>query len=594
MPTIAEMVEKRKERWQEGRGVEYDAQLVAVIANTILDSPELVAQVREKPHLLIEACFSLVDKNKRNVPFFFNDVQRDFIEQTEKLGRSKPFFVLKGRQQGFTTIITAIQLSYAIVRKNFAGFTLADRDDNTKAIFIDKAKVMYNALPERLKPHEKLNSVNEMYFDKLNSSWRVASATANVGRSRTLSFIHYSEAAMYKCSLGDLQKSIAEAAIPDALQVYETTANGFNAAKDLWDSGACHNLFYEWWKTKEYISCEYEYLDTCDQWLIDRLAVLKEKGLSREQLTWYAKKYSAYIDKAAIRQEYPCSPEEAFVSSGDCIFDRDDISNYLSTFNVASRLGRFEYKKVFKELKDDYGNVFGVEQRIEDISFIEDKNGFIFIVEEPFCEKKNGAKRVKPYVIGADTAGTGVDYFTAKVIDNTCGKCVATFRKQKIDEDLFAEQLYCLGKYYNDALLGVEINYSRHPVRVLRQLGYENLYMSKKMTTGADVPENYYGFVTSSVTRPIIISNLVSVMRENIRLETDRETLKEMTTFIKRADGKHAASDGAHDDLVMASAIAHYIGIDYEHQIKDVGNEFDALKEFFNTDIDVGGEFIDW
>lgn len=594
MTTIAEMVQKRKQRWQEGRGIEHDALLTAWNADHILDTPELVAQVKEKPHLLIECCFSLVDKNKRNVPFFLNDVQKDFIEQTERLGRNKPFFVLKGRQQGFTTIITAIQLSYAIVRRNFAGFTLADRDDNTKAIFIDKAKVMYNALPERLKPHEKLNSVNEMYFDKLNSSWRVASATANVGRSRTLSFIHYSEAAQYRCSLAELQKSIAAAAVSDALQVYETTAKGFNEAKELWDSGACHNLFYEWWRTAEYVSTEYEYLEGADAWLSDRLKVLESKGLSREQMTWYAKTYAQYIDKSAIRQEYPCSPEEAFVSSGDCIFDRDAISNYLSSFNVKSRLGRFEYKKVFKELKDDYGNVLGVEQRIEDISFIEDRNGFISIVEEPFAEGKNDAKRVKPYVIGADTAGTGIDYFTAKVIDNTCGKCVATLHKQRIDEDLFAEQLYCLGKYYNDALLGVEINYSRHPVRVLRQLGYENLYMSRKMTTGADVPENYYGFVTSSVTRPIIISNLVSVMRENICLETDRETLKEMTTFIKRDDGKQAASDGAHDDLVMASAIAHYIAIDYEHQIKTLENTFDALTEFFNTDLGSENTFVEW
>lgn len=594
MVTIEEMVQKRKLRWQEGRGIEYDSQLVAVIADTILDTPELVAQVKEKPHLLIECCFSLVDKNKKNVPFFLNDVQRDFIEQTEKLGRSKPFFVLKGRQQGFTTIITAIQLSYAIVRRNFAGFTLADRDDNTKAIFIDKAKVMYNALPERLKPHEKLNSVNELYFDKLNSSWRVASATANVGRSRTLSFIHYSEAAQYRCSLADLQKSIAAAAVADALQVYETTAKGFNEAKELWDSGACHNLFYEWWRTPEYVSTEYEYLQNCDGWLTDRLKVLKEKGLSREQMAWYAKTYSQYIDKSAIRQEYPCSPEEAFVSSGDCIFDRDAISNYLSSFDVKSRLGRFEYKKVYRQLTDDYGNVLGGTHCIEDIEFVEDQNGYISIVEEPFIEEKNGTRRVKPYVIGADTAGTGLDYFTAKVIDNTCGRCVATLRKQRIDEDLFAEQLYCLGKYYNDALLGVEINYSRHPMRVLRQLGYENLYLSRKMTTGADVPENYYGFVTSSITRPIIISNLVSVMREDIRLETDRETLKEMTTFIKRDDGKQAATDGAHDDLVMASAIAHYIGIDYEHQIKVVENEFDALKEFFNTDFGEENSFVEW
>ena len=289
--TIEDFVTKRRARLEEKHDIEYDERLVSAIADEILSSSELVAQVREKPHLLIECCFSLVDKNKRNVPFFFNEVQRDFVEQIEKHGTKKPFYVLKGRQQGFTTIVTAIQLANAIVRKNFSGFTLADRDDNTKAIFIDKAKVMYNALPERLKPTEKFNSINELYFEKLNSSWRVASATANVGRSRTLSFIHYSEIAFFRCNLSDLQKSIAQAATEDALSIYETTANGFNEAKELWDSGSCVNLFYEWWLTKEYVSTEYEYLDEADGWLTDRLKVLEALGLIREQLAWYAKKY---------------------------------------------------------------------------------------------------------------------------------------------------------------------------------------------------------------------------------------------------------------------------------------------------------------
>ncbi|MBQ7353522.1 MAG: hypothetical protein IJW54_05940 [Clostridia bacterium] len=592
---ISDLVAKRKQLWEEKHDIEFDARVVSIIADKILDTPELTAEIKERPWLLIECCFSLVDKKKRNVPFFYNEVQRDFIEQIETKGRSKPFFVLKGRQQGFTTIITAIQLAHAIVRRNFSGFTLADRDDNTKAIFIDKAKVMYNALPDRLKPHEKLNSVNELFFDKLNSSWRVASATSNVGRSRTLSFIHYSEIAFFRCNLSDLQKSIQEAAIEDALCVYETTANGFNEAKDLWDSGACHNLFYEWWRTKEYVSneSEYLYLMNADEWLTKRLKALREKGLNDEQLTWYAKKYHSYIDKTAIRQEYPCTPEEAFVSSGNCIFDKDAISNYLSTYDVKSRLGYFEYEKKVRKLQGENGEILGYEEYIDNYKFVEDKNGYISIVEEPYIEEKKGTKRIKPYVIGADTAGTGIDYFTAKVIDNTCGRCVATFHKQRIDEDLFAEQLYCLGKYYNDALIGIETNYSRHPVRVLRKLGYSNLYVSKKLTTSADIPEGFYGFVTSSITRPIIISNLVSIMRENVHLETDRETLKEMTTFIKRDDGKHAAADGAHDDLVMASAIAHYIAIDYEHSIKDLKNDFDALDRFFNSSVEENS-YMEW
>lgn len=594
--TFDDFIKKRRQRWEEKHDIEYDRRIVESIVNEIFASEELIAEVRERPYLLIESCFTLVDKNKQNVPFFLNEVQRDFISRIEEGGTKKPYFVLKGRQQGFTTIITAIQLAFAIVRKNFAGFTLADRDDNTKAIFIDKAKVMYNALPERLKPHEKLNSVNELYFDRLNSSWRVASATSNVGRSRTLSFIHYSEVAFFRCSLSDLQKSIAEAAVSDAIRVYETTANGFNEAKELWDGGSCVNLFYEWWRTPEYVSSEYEYIDGADEWLSSRIEFLKEKGLSREQIAWYAKKYASYIDKTSIKQEYPCTPEEAFVSSGDCIFDKEAISNYLSVFDVKSNIGRFEYDKVAVPVTDGDGNIVGVEYKIENISFVPDRNGYISIVDEPFYEENGGVIKKKPYIIGADTAGTGIDYFTAKVLDNTSGKCVATLRKQKIDEDLFAEQIYCLGKYYNDALIGIETNYSRHPTRVLRSLGYTNMYLSKKMTTMYDANENFYGFVTSSVTRPIIISNLVSIMRENIRLETDRETLKEMTTFIKRDDGKQAAADGAHDDLVMASAIAHYIAIDYDHNISVTDTNRDFLETAFggSFESESNNEYIEW
>ena len=555
--TIEDLVKKRKQRWEERHDINFDYELTSAIADKIIDTPSLTKAILEKPYLLIECCFSIVDKKKRNVPFFLNEVQRDFIEKLEQNGRSKPYFILKGRQQGFTTVITAIQLAYAIVVRNFAGFTLADRDDNTKAIFIDKAKVMYNALPERLKPTEKFNSVNELYFDKLNSSWRVASATSNVGRSRTLSFIHYSEVAFYHCPLSDLQKSIAEAATKDALCIYETTANGFNEAKELWDGGSCVNLFYEWWKTPEYVSCEYEYLENCDDRLKNRLSFLAEKGLSREQMAWYAKKYSSYIDKDSTKQEYPCTPEEAFVSSGECVFNKEQISNYLAVFDTESEKGYFEYQKRAYEIRGIKGELIGCEYSVENIRFVPLATGYISVVEEPVKDR--------PYVIGADTAGSGADYFTAKVIDNTNGKCVATLRKQRFDEDLFAEQIYCLGKYYNDALIGVETNFSRHPVRVLKSLGYTNLYVAKNLSTMSDKTENYYGFITSSVTRPIIISNLVSIMRENIRLETDRETLKEMTTFIKRDDGKQAAANGAHDDLVMASAIAHYIAIDYPH-----------------------------
>ena len=588
--TLEELRNARASLWEKNHDILRDREFTSFIADTILDNERLRKEIHDNPNLLIELCFSIVDKKRGTVPFFFNTVQKDFIDKLSTLGTKKPYFILKGRQQGFTTLITALILANAIVKRNFSAFTLADRDDNTKAIFMDKAKIMYNSLPERLKPTEKFNSVNELFFDKLNSSWRVASASANVGRSRTLSFIHYSEVAFFKCAISDLQKSIAEAATEDALCIYESTANGFNDAKKLWDSGACVNLFYEWWRTSEYTSCEYEYLKSADTWLKNRLSTLKERGLTKEQLTWYAKKYHSYIDKSSIRQEYPCSPEEAFVFSGDCAFDKEKISNYLSTFNIQSKRGYFKYKLVPVPIYDSYGKITAFENSVENIEFFESENGYVSIVEEPKSFRSGWAKKLTPYVIGADTAGTGNDYFSAKIIDNVSGKCVATLHIKNIDEDLFAHQLFCLGKYYFDALIGVEVNYSTHPIRVLRSLGYKNLYARK--TPGEKLEG--CGFLTTAITRPLIISNLVSIMRECLYLETDRETLMEMATFVKRSDGRTAAIDGAHDDLVMASAIARFIAQDYTHTYITENTDNDFLNKHFSSPPLQEENYMEW
>ena len=590
--TVKDIIEKRRRIWNERKSLEYDKALVKASAEKILSSPELRAEIQEKPYLLIEVAFYIVDKKRETVPFFFNEVQSDFISKLEALGTTKPFFVLKGRQQGFTSLITAVQLSFAIVRKNFSGFTMADRSDNTQAIFNDKARTVYSRLPELLQPSEKFNSRNEMFFDKLNSSWRIATATDQVGRSRTLNFVHFSEVAFYECDLANLQAGIGEAIAAGAIQVYETTANGFNQAKDLWDSESCHNLFYPWWRTPEYRSTEYEYLDTKDGWLRERIELLKTLGCDKEQITWYAKKYAGYLDKSLIKQEYPITATEAFVSSGECVFDKEALNNQLALCShlQAVKKGYFTYKKVGTPIEVD-GEVVDMEWKLKDIEFIESADGYITIHEEPQVKRNSygDVTHKAPYSIGGDTAGTGKDYFTAKVICNLNDKTVATLRKQYIDEDLYAEQLYCLGTYYHEALIGIEINYSRQPLRILqRKYGYPNLYMRERLDSLTDKPVMDYGFETNKYTKPIIIGELVELIRSFPGTEVDVETLKEMTTFIKKDNGKMEAIDGCHDDLVMAKAIAHFISKKQTRNWLEVGsgdNEFLAENfKFENTE----------
>ena len=410
--------------------------------------------------------------------------------------------------------------------------------------------------------------------------------------------MHFSEAAFYECALSDVQAGMGEAIVSGGIQIYETTANGFNEFEELWRSGSCVNVFYEWWRTAEYRSCEYKYLDKCDAWLEARKKLLFDLGLDREQVTWYCKKYNGYIDKALIRQEYPITPEEAFISTGESVFDKDLIYARLAELGDGyGRLGYFEYEKRLEIITDERGNPIGEQWHIDNIRFKASADGYIRLHEEPRVERDGDGDVIGlyPYAIGGDTAESGADFFTAKVVDVMSGKCAATLRRRKMDEELYAEQIYCLARFYNEAKVAIEINYSRHPVRVLRQkYGYTNLYLRRDVSGISDETLRDYGFETTKATKPIIIAELVALFRENPQIECDPETLREMLSFVKKDNGKQEADVGMHDDLVMASAIAHFAATVCEARVKKCGEDKPTFisRNFKNES--GGGNYVNW
>jgi phage terminase large subunit len=107
----------------------------------------------------------------------------------------------------------------------------------------------------------------------------------------------------------------------------------------------------------------------------------------------------------------------------------------------------------------------------------------ITIHSEPETKKDKNENVIekRPYTLGGDTAGLGDDSYTAKVVTNDTQKTVATLKKQRIDEDKYADQLYCLGMYYHTALIGVETNYSFAPTKELVELDYPNLYLRERV-----------------------------------------------------------------------------------------------------------------
>lgn len=162
-----------------------------------------------------------------------------------------------------------------------------------------------------------------------------------------------------------------------------------------------------------------------------------------------------------------------------------------------------------------------------------------------------------PYVIGADTAGDGSDWFVAQVLDNRTGEQVAVLRQQ-MDEPSFAAALEALGYWYNTALVGVEVNFSTYVVLELERRGYPRQYVRQSVDAFTHKPVDKYGFVTTSNTRETIISNLVEAARD-ISIINDRATLEEMLTFVRNEKMRAEAEAGAHDDCIMSLAIAHFI-----------------------------------
>ena len=154
----------------------------------------------------------------------------------------------------------------------------------------------------------------------------------------------------------------------------------------------------------------------------------------------------------------------------------------------------------------------------------------------------------RQYIVGVDAAGGGTegDYACAQVIDRESGLQCAELHGHFPPYEL-GRRLVKLGQRYENALIAVERNNHGFGVLAhLKDLHYENLF-----TQGGQE-----GWLTSVVTRPTMIENLAAALVEQPDLFHSQRLLGEMKTFVRHADGHGAAADGAHDDCVMAMAIA--------------------------------------
>lgn len=542
MITCQDIIQKRRELWDENHDIEQDRVFRQAVAEKITDpglQGELLREeIKGDASRLIEMTFVIVNKQKETVPFFLNDVQLQFrdqlLSQIRKYESGEThhikFLILKGRQQGFTSFITAYQLANAIIERNFAGYTVAHKRDDTAEIFEKKAKFPYESLPDELKPTEKFNNKREFLFDKLNSSWGIDTAEGkSAGRSKTLFFFHGSEAAFW-ANLQTLLNGLKESLAQGAIEILETTANGYNEFKELWDEAKAGEnnyipLFYEWWHTPEYRlgfenqeiekKFKYKVKSRADEFFTKLDTLRKSKNLDWEQLYWYYNKKKDL--KENLPQEYPCNDKEAFLHSGRPYFDLDKVDKMLLQVD--------RYKPVRTS-----------------------KGGSVIVWNKP--------QKHQRYCIGADVA-EGLpegDSSSAIIYLEKNWEQVAKIHGHFAPE-VFGNILVDFAIEYNNAYLMIENNNHGWSTlnTVYHQRKYRNIHFTTNQTKSREKPSKKMGWSTTEASKYIMLDELDAAIRDENLIIKDKDLLEQLREVVYDEKGRVNVSG---KDMVVANAIA--------------------------------------
>ena len=536
-------------------------------------------RINEEYHSFSEEHLWITDKKGDRVKLKQNSAQNK-LEQTIKRLRSegKPprVIILKSRQMGISTDTEGRMIYNTTTKENRNGLVVAHRTDSTSALFA-KTKYFYDNLDKTVQPLKQASNATELIFNEptnykgklkgINSKVKIQTAgKAGIGRSETYHYVHLSEFAFWEGSddnSPDKQLSGIMQSVPDTLDTWviiESTANGINEFKDEWDKAVSGKsgfepLFLPWYEHEEYtrlVTNHSAFINTMSKY---EKFLYDDMQLPIERVAWWRHylKVNCSGDVNKMKQENPTTPEEAFIFSGSPVFDNDKVQQRIGQLKgQAVKEGYFTFNW-HNELHKDY---------IIDssIKFKESKT-------KSYIRVYKDCKKLIPYVIAGDTKGEGKDEYAGQVMDNTTGERVCTLQMQLNNSKPFSYQMYCLGVYYNTALIGIEMNFNTAPLEELTRLNYDKQYYREKS-------EGYYGEVirakigwkTDGITRPRMIDKEVSLVEDYLHLIKDVPTLQQMLTFVYDKNGRPDAMSGKHDDLVIADCILNEISMQQDYK----------------------------
>lgn len=532
------------------------------------------------------------------------------LEGQRAAGKPQRALSLKARQVGISTYSQSKLTQRSTLKERYDSLTIA-HDRETGAKLYRMAETIYANLPEdpELKPRlGKFRRQREMHFageglwtkgeSFPDSRYLVDTAGEfQAGRGGTYRAIHGSEVAFWPQIIIKLTALMAAVPMdPETLIVLESTANGMNEWKDLWDDAEEGRsdfipFFWPWWREEEYAipfvsDTEREAFQIGDRsnpyaeeepQLIE---IVESQGfeITLEQLNWrrWAIANISGGDLRRFHQEFPATPEEAFIATGQKVFDPYRVAQLVkrvedtdpkapTTEHPGAEIGDFKAERMGAEI-----NRSGDEIKVPASALWLPRERGVVNPTAPFrlwLPEGERERRTRQYIAAVDVSGgltettKDTDYHAIQVIDHKTREQVAEYRS-RIEPEQLAPICLLVALWFNEAWLAIERT-GGWGVPLLRILyfdyHYPFIYRAKRTAQTSEKTEARLGWDTNQKTKPEMVSGMAGLLQEGIDGIKSRALAAEVRTLTRTEKGTVEAEPGKFDDLISAYMIAQQV-----------------------------------
>jgi len=475
--------------------------------------------------------------------------------------------VLKARRLGVSTWTQGMFYSLAHLQPRRHGYTVAHREDSSEYL-LEMAHGFDRHLPDAERLPKARSNPGEIIWApphdsrlEMHTAGRInVGSEASLARGREIHYLHASEVAFWDSAASTLRAILqAVSGDPGTIVIIESTANGAAgeyyerwraAVEEMRSKGKRSRgywpVFLSWLTAAEYALSLHQGEDLGN--LTEEEERLRGLGATPEQLNWRRQKVANDFngDEDRFRQEYPATPDEAFVTSGRPAIPASIIRRHEKLQCPPRRTVALDVDPVLKvrDVLPDSPRAWHVwrepQEHHDYIVFGDVAEGSLSDASDPRSEP---------------------DFCAGVVLDRRELAIVATLRA-RIDPDLFGEELLAAARWYNAAWASPESNAAGvATVLTFVRRNYQHLYQRQRapenIAAGEDAP--LWGWKTTGGNRDLMIDSYLALCRPDPPGDIwdgklavyDPRIVAEERTFVWRGS-KRQHQAGAHDDLLFA------------------------------------------